>query len=127
MCSLHVEPQSFSFFKKRAHFCTNTQEEMRYESTQVKAVPFSSGRRMRPPTPLQNSNSSFEEEQKALRGGRSDVECDRKNDHHKKETVHGRTLQRQKLKLKNLGPDDTAVDFRRILEEARDEKNVRSI
>ena len=34
-----VEPQSFSFSKKRAHCCTATQEEMRYESTQVKAPP----------------------------------------------------------------------------------------
>ena len=55
------------------------------------------------------------------------MECERKNDHCKNETVHGRTLQRQKLKLKNLGPDDTAVDFRRILEEAKDEESVRSI
>ena len=51
-----VEPQSFSFSKKRAHCCTSTWEEMRYESTQVKAPPLSR-RRMRPPTPLQNSNS----------------------------------------------------------------------
>ena len=63
----YVEPQSFSFSKKRAHYCTITQEEM-YESTQVNAPPLSR-RRMRPPTPLQNSNSSFEEEQ-----GRFEVE-----------------------------------------------------
>ena len=58
----YVEPQSFSFSKKRALCITSTQEEMRYESTQVKALPLSR-RRMRPPTPLQNSNSSSEEEQ----------------------------------------------------------------
>ena len=33
------EPQSFSFSKKSAHCCTITQEEMVYESTQVKAPP----------------------------------------------------------------------------------------
>ena len=58
----YVEPQSFSFSKKRAHCCTIAQGEMRYENTQVKAPPLSR-RRMRPPTPLQNSNSAFEEEQ----------------------------------------------------------------
>ena len=57
-----VEPQSFSFSKQRAHCCTVTQEEMRYESLQVKAPPLSR-RMMRPPTPLQNSNSFFGEEQ----------------------------------------------------------------
>ena len=34
-----VEPQSFSFSKMRAHCCTSTQEEMRYEGSQVKAPP----------------------------------------------------------------------------------------
>ena len=57
-----VEPQSFSFSRRRAHCCTSTQEEMRYESSQVKGPPLSR-RRMRPPTPLQNSNDTFEEEQ----------------------------------------------------------------
>ena len=42
--------------------CTVTQEEVRYESSQVKAPPLSR-RRMMPPTPLQSSYSSFEEEQ----------------------------------------------------------------
>ena len=37
------------------------QKEMRYESSQVKAPPMSR-RRMMPPTPLQSSYSSFEEE-----------------------------------------------------------------
>ena len=57
----YVELQSFSFSKKRVQCCTITQEEMRYESTQVKA-PLLSRKRMRSPTPLQNSNSSFGEE-----------------------------------------------------------------
>ena len=76
--------------KKRAHCCTSTQEEMRYESPQVKAHP-SSRRRMMPPTPLQNSNHTFEEEQ-GLLGRRSHVECERKNDNCKNETVCGKKL-----------------------------------
>ena len=57
-----VEPQSFAFSRKRAHSWTVTQEEMRFEGSQVKAPP-PSRRRMMLPTPLQNSCSSFEEEQ----------------------------------------------------------------
>ena len=57
-----MEPQSFSFSKKRAHSWTVTQEEMRFEGSQVKALPLSR-KRMMPPTPLQHSCSSFEEEQ----------------------------------------------------------------
>ena len=34
-----VVPQSSSFSKKRAHCCTSAQEEMRFESPQVKAPP----------------------------------------------------------------------------------------
>ena len=34
-----VEPQSFSFSKKRVHSCTVTQEEMWFEEPQVKAPP----------------------------------------------------------------------------------------
>ena len=33
-----VVPESFSFSKKRAHYCTSTQEEMRYESTQSESA-----------------------------------------------------------------------------------------
>ena len=55
-----VEPQPFSSSKKRAHTCTVTQ--VRFEGPQVKAPP-PSRRRMVPPTPLQSSYSSFEEEQ----------------------------------------------------------------
>ena len=83
-----VEPQSFSYSKDRAHSCTVTQEEMRFEGPQVKAPPLSR-RKMFPPTLLQNSYSAFEEEQ-ALRGGRPDVECTRQNGHFKNEAVPGR-------------------------------------
>ena len=67
-CCSHWEdvvPQSLSFSEKRTHCCTSTQEEMRYESPQVKALPLSI-RRMMPPTPLQDSNDTFEEEQGLL-------------------------------------------------------------
>ena len=57
-----VEPQSFSFSEERAHCFTCAQEERMYESSQVKASPISRSR-MRPPTPLQNSNDAFEEAQ----------------------------------------------------------------
>ena len=42
MCSDRefVEPQSFSLSKKRAHCCTDTQEEMRYEGSPVKATAY---------------------------------------------------------------------------------------
>ena len=57
-----MEPQSNFFSQKRALSWTVTQEEMRFEGSQVKAPPLSR-RRMMLPTPLQNSYSSFEEEQ----------------------------------------------------------------
>ena len=53
-----VEPQSFSFYKKRAHWGTDTQEEMRYEGSPVKAPPLSR-RRLTPLAPMQNSKTSF--------------------------------------------------------------------
>ena len=56
------EPQFFSFSKKHAHCCTDTQEEMWYEGSPVKAHPLSR-RWMIPPTLMQNSYTSFEREQ----------------------------------------------------------------
>ena len=53
-----VEPQSSSFSKKSAHCCTDTQEDMRYEGSPVIAPPLTR-RRMTPPTPVQNSYTSF--------------------------------------------------------------------
>ena len=115
----------FSFSKKRAHCCTSTQEEMRYERTQVKAPPLSRRRRMRPPTPLQNSNSSFGEEQ-----GRFEVEDQMWSARERTiiartkqylEDSHGIKVEVEELETL-LGPDDLDLDFRRILEEARDEK-----
>ena len=83
-----VEPQSL-FSKKRAHSCTVTQEGTWFEEPQVTAPPLSR-RRIRPPTPLQKSCSSFQEEQGEFRSGRPDAECERQNDHCKDETVPGR-------------------------------------
>ena len=57
-----MEPESFSFSQKRALCYTSTQEEMRYEGSQVKAPPITR-RRMTPPTPLQYSYTLFEREQ----------------------------------------------------------------
>ena len=55
-----VEPQSFSFSKKCSFVCVENQGEMSYEGTPVKAPP-RTRRRMMPPTPQQNSNSSTDE------------------------------------------------------------------
>ena len=98
---------------------------MRFFKPQVEAPPLSR-RRMRPPTPLQNSYSSFEEEQ-----GNFEVEDQMWSA--KDRTIIAKTKQyleeSKKLKVQIeeleslLGPDDTEVDFRRILEEARDEKS----
>ena len=118
-----VEPQPFSFSKKGAHCCTVTQEEMKYESSQVKAPPLSSRRRA--PTQLQNSNFSSGEEQ-----GRFEAENQMWST--RERTIIARTKQymevRKSIKVDIeeletlLGADDIDVDFRRILEEARDEK-----
>ena len=125
-----VERQSFSFSKKRAHSWTVTQEEMRFEGSQVKAPPISR-RRMMPPTPLQNSYSSFEEEQVHF-----EVEdqiwsaCDRtviaRTKQHLEES---KSLKAEVEELESLlGPDDSDVDFRRILEEASTgQKRLRDI
>ena len=122
-----VEPQSFSFSKKRAHCCTSTQEGMRYESSQVKAPPMSR-RRMTPPAPLQNSYASFEEEQRHF-------EVEDQMWSAKERTIIARTkqlLERSygvKVEVEELedllGPEDVDVDFRRILKEARDERRAR--
>ena len=124
-----VVPQSLSLSRKRAHCCTSTHEEMRYESPQVKAPPLSrSG--MMPPTPLQNSNDTFEEEQVLL--GAEDQMWSAKE-----RTIIARTkqyLERSysvKVEVEELedllGPDDVDVDLRRLLKEARDEKSVPDI
>ena len=100
------------------------QEEMRHESSQVNAPPLSR-RRMMPPEPLQNSYSSFEEEQ-----GHFEVEDQIWSARDR--TVTARTKrylevsQNIKVEIEELesllGPDDSDVDLRRIIEEARGKK-----
>ena len=78
-----------------------------------------------PPTPLQNSNDTFEGERELL-GAEGQMWSA------KERTIIARTKQYlersysakvQVEELENLlGPDDADVDFRRILKEARDEK-----
>ena len=55
-----MEPQSFSFSKKRKIACVVNQEDMNYEGTLVKAPPCPK-RRKRTPLPKQSSFSSMEE------------------------------------------------------------------
>ena len=112
----------FSFPTKRAHSRAVTQEEMRYEGSPVKAPP-SSRRRMTPPTPMQNSYTSFEREQGSYaeegRGWNA-----------REITIVARTKQflerscNVKVRVEELegllGPEDVDVNFRRILKEARD-------
>ena len=57
-----VEPQSFSFSKKRSIVCAENQGEMSYEGTPVKGPP-RFRRRMMPPKPQQISHSSTDERQ----------------------------------------------------------------
>ena len=98
---------------------------MRFESSQVKAPPPSRGR-MRPPTAVQNSNSSFGEEQGRFEVGDQMWSA-------RERTIITRTkqyLERRKKykrwKLKNWklcwAQRRLDFDFKRILEEATDEK-----
>ena len=112
-----VESQSFSFSQKRARCCTDTQEGMRYEGSPVKAPPITR-RRMTPPTPMQNSYTSFEREQ----GGREE---EGRGWNARERTIIARTkeyLERSysvKMRVEELegllGPEDVDVDLRRIL------------
>ena len=122
-----VVPQSFSFFKKRAHCCTSAPEEMRYEGSQEKAPPMTR-RRMALPSPLQHSCTSFEGEQKShgVEGRRWSA---------RERTIIARTKQylgegySVKVDVEELedllGPEDVDVDCMRILKEARDERGLK--
>ena len=57
-----VEPQSFSFSKKRSIMREENRGEMSYEGMPVKALP-NTRRRMLPPMPQQSSHSSTDERQ----------------------------------------------------------------
>ena len=85
-----MEPQSFSFFKKRLHSWTVAQKEMWSEEPQVKA-PSISRRRMMPPTPLQNSYASLVEEQENFEV-EVPVERERQSGHCKDEAAPGKKV-----------------------------------
>ena len=123
-----VEPQSCSFSKKRAHCGTDTQGEMRYEGSPVKALPLSR-RRMTPPTPMQNSNTScVRDHGRYVEEGRGWNARER--------TIIARTkqfLERSfsvKVQFEALEPllcpEDVDVDLTRILKEARYEQGRRN-
>ena len=97
---------------------------MRHEGSQVNAPPITR-RRMTPPTPMQNSYTSFEREL-------GSYEEEGRGWNARERTIITRTkqyLERSysvKVGVEELegllGPEDVDVDFRRILKEARDEK-----
>ena len=119
-----VEPQSFSFSKKRAHCCADTQEEMRYEGSPVIAPPITR-RRMTPPTPMLNSCTSLD-------GKQGSYEEEGSGWNARERTIIARTKQyleksySVKVQVEALeallGPEDVDVYFRRIQKEARDEQ-----
>ena len=86
-----VERANFSFFKKRAHWCTNTREEMRYEDSAVITSPLST-RRMTSSASVQNSYISFEGPMKVRRRMKR-MKCERKNNHREDKTVSGKKFQ----------------------------------
>ena len=86
---------------------------MRYEGSQVKAPP-TTRRRMTPPTPMQNSYTSFEREQ----GSYEEQVVRTKQYLERSFSVRVRVEEMEGL----LGPEDVDVDVRRILKEARDER-----
>ena len=119
-----VEPQSFSLLQK---MCPDTQEEMRYEGSPVKAPPLSR-RRMTPPTPVQNSKTSFvrdhgryEEEGRGWNARERTMIARTKQYLERSFSVEVRVEALETL----LGPEDVDVDLRRILKEARDEQGRR--
>ena len=70
---------------------------------------------MMPPTPLQNSYSSFDEEQEHF-------EVEDQIWRTRDRTVIARTRRYLEVSQNTKGPDDSDVDLRRIIEEARDKK-----
>ena len=121
----YAEPQSFSFSKKRAHCCcADTQEEMRYEGSPV-ITPPPSRRRMTPPTPVKNLCTSFvrdhgryEEEGRGWNARETTIIARTKQFLERSFSVKVRVEESEGL----LGPEDVGVDFRRILQDARDKR-----
>ena len=86
-----VEPQSFSFSQKRTHWGTDTQEKMRHKGSPMKAHPLSR-RRVTPPTPLQNSYTSFVRNHGRCEEGEDGMR-ERKNTYREHKTVSGKKFQ----------------------------------
>ena len=114
------------FVSQKRALCvtTSTQEEMRYEGSQVKASPISK-RRMTPPTPMQKPYTSFEKEQGGYEEeGRGWNARERTNIARMKPylarsfSVKVRVEELEGL----LGPEEVDVDSRRILKQAKDER-----
>ena len=117
--------RSSYFLRKIVHFVfTSTQEEMRYEGSQVKEPPITR-RRMTPLTPMQNSYTSFESEQ-----GSYDEEGRGWNARERTIVARMKQYLETSFSVKVwveeleglLGPGEVDVDFRRILKETRDEQ-----
>ena len=112
--------------KKRALCLTSTQEEMRYEVSQVKASPITR-RRMTPPAPMQNSYTSSEREQGCNEEeGRGWNARERTNIARMKQylersfSVKVRVEELEGL----LGPEEVDVDFRRIVKRSKRRKRA---
>ena len=118
-----VEPQSFSFSKKRQAACVENQEGMSSEGTPVKAPP-ASRRKIMPPTPQQSLQSSSEATQL-----QTEVE-DQEFEGEHRWTARDRTVVARMEQYLNendnmrveigeleflLGPEDSEVDLRQTL------------
>ena len=101
-----VEPQSFSFSRKRSIFSVENQQDMSYAGTPVKAPP-TSGRRMSPPTPQQSSYSSIEAVQWQI----------------EVEDSEDLKVSTRELKEQVLFPDESSVSTVRIARQARSDRN----
>ena len=134
-----VEPQSLSFSRKRPVFCVENQEDMNYDGTPVKAPPASRWKIV-PPTPQQSLQPSMEAMQLQM-----EVE-DQENCSYGMEHggEHGWTARDRvviarmeqyldksdslKVEVEEvelvLGPEDSEVDLRYILMNARRKERV---
>ena len=125
-----VEPQSFSFSRKRRAVCVENQENMSCEGTRVKA-PLPSSRKIMPPTPQQGSQSPIEAMQwqtevEDKEGGSYEKEFEGE---HRWTACHKRVIARTEQYLSKsdsmrveieeleslLGPEDSEEDLSQIL------------
>ena len=135
-----VEPQSFSFSKKRHAVCVENQEDMNYEGTPVKAPP-ASRRKIMPHTPQQSLQPSIEAMH--LQTEEEDQEscsCEMEFEGEHRWTARDRTViarmeqylnknDNMKVEIEELefllGPEDPEVHLRHILRYARKKKGGR--